>query len=479
MDTAALSSTLLTKWTLVLTIVLTIVHFASAGAVTIHALLRKRDVPAAIGWIGMAWLSPFFGALLYFAFGINRVKRRAQRLRGPETGPTTRSAADSKARIAGHSLLLAVEKITGLKSETGSVTAIFDSGDEAYPRMLEAIDGAKTSIAFATFIFRTDHLGETFIQALIRAHERGVAVRVLIDGFGGGFLRSAAYHRLRMGGVPAARYLHSMLPWKMPLLDLRLHKKILVVDGETAFVGGLNIGGENLLATQPKEPVRDIHFRIKGPVVRQISESFQDDWTFTTSEVLDGPARLSETHDTQGAPARAIGSGPDQSVDQLVLVLLSAINSAKSSIRIATPYFLPDEQVITALQLAALRGVCVNLVMPAINNHRLMGWAARAHIRPLLKMGCRLWRSPPPFDHSKLMTVDDSWCLIGSANWDARSLRLNFELTVEFHDGDLAQRLSRIIDSKCIEPITLPEIDARWGIVKIRDAAARLLMPYL
>jgi cardiolipin synthase len=475
MDTAALSSILLANGTLALTIV----HFASAGAVTIHALFKKRDVPAAIGWIGLAWLSPFFGALLYFAFGINRVKRRAQRLRGQDTGTSQRAVGGRTTSAAGHSLLVAVEKITGIKSEPGRVTAILDSGDEAYPRMLEAIDRAQTSIVFATFIFRTDHIGEQFIQALIAAHERGVAVRVLIDGFGGGFLRSAAYHRLRMGGVPAARYLHSVLPWKMPLLDLRLHKKIMVIDGETAFVGGLNIGAENLLAMRPKEPVRDIHFRIEGPVVRQIAESFQDDWSFTTSEVLAGPTWFRDIDDRQGEPARAIGSGPDQSVDQLVLVLLSAINGAKSSIRIATPYFLPDEQVITALQLAALRGVCVNLVMPKTNNHRLMGWAARAHIRPLLKMGCRLWRSPPPFDHSKLMTVDDSWCLIGSANWDARSLRLNFELTVEFHDGDLAQKLSRIIDAKCIEPITLSEIDARWGLVKIRDAAARLLMPYL
>jgi len=475
MDTAALSSFLLANGALALTLV----HFASAGAVTIHALLKKRDVPAAIGWIGLAWLSPLFGPFLYFCFGINRVKRRAQRLRGPETGPAPRAFASAQAGAATHSLLIAVEKITGIKSEPGRVTAILDSGDEAYPRMLEAIDGATTSIVFATFIFRTDALGERFIAALIAAHERGVAVRVLIDGFGGGFLRSAAYNRLRLCGVPAARYLHSVLPWKMPLLDLRLHKKIMVIDGETAFVGGLNIGAENLLALRPQEPVRDIHFRVEGPVVRQISESFQDDWAFTTSEVLTGPTWFREPDDRQGAPARAIGSGPDQSVDQLVLVLLSAINGAKTSIRIATPYFLPDEQVITALQLAALRGVSVNLVMPGTNNHRLMGWAARAHIRPLLKMGCRLWRSPPPFDHSKLMTVDDSWCLIGSANWDARSLRLNFELTVEFHDGDLAQRLSRIIDAKCTEPITLSEIDARWGLVKIRDAAARLLMPYL
>ncbi len=473
MDAAALASPLLDHGALLLTIA----HLASASAVMLHALFRKREVAAAIGWIGLAWLSPFFGAFLYFCFGINRVKRRAQRLRGGGDGARGRRKAG--AAQPGDSLLEAVGRITGLESEPGHVTDILHCGDEAYPRMLAAIEEARTSVILSTFIFRADAAGERFIAALVSAHERGVSVRVLIDGFGGGFLRSRAYHRLRRAGVPAARYLHSVLPWKMPLLDLRLHKKIMVVDGRTAFVGGLNIGAENLLATKPREPVCDVHFRVEGPVVTQITGSFQDDWTFTTGESLDAAFWWGEAHGRHGAPARAISSGPDQSVDRLVMVLLSAINSARSSIRIATPYFLPDEQVLTALQLAALRGVRVDIVIPAVNNHRLVGWAVQAHIRPLLKMGCRLWRAPPPFDHSKLMVVDGDWCLIGSANWDARSLRLNFEITVAFHDSDLARRLGVLIERKLVDPISLHDLDARWGIVKIRDAAARLLMPYL
>ncbi|AMJ63403.1 cardiolipin synthase [Bosea sp. PAMC 26642] len=458
---------------------LTAAHVATAGIVTIHALLGKRDVPAAIGWIGLAWLSPFFGPLLYFGFGINRVKRRARRLRGASEGGTGPATAETVPAGPSDSLQIAVGAITGLPTEPGTVVAVLDSGDEAYPRMLAAIDGARSSIALSTFIFRADELGLRFVEALARAHDRGVAVRVLIDGFGGGFLLSRAYHRLRRRGVPAARYLHSLLPWKMPLLDLRLHKKILVVDGEKAFIGGLNIGAENLLATQPREPVRDMHFEVEGPVVRQVAESFQDDWAFSTLEVLDGPEWASAVDRGGSAPARVISSGPDQSVDQLMLVLLSAINSASSSLRIVTPYFLPDEQVITALQLAALRGVEVHIVIPAVNNHRLAGWAMQAHIRPLINAGCHLWRSPPPFDHSKLATIDDAWCLIGSANWDARSLRLNFEITLEFYDRDLVRRLNDIIDSKRGHAVTLADLDARWPMVKIRDAAARLTMPYI
>jgi cardiolipin synthase len=177
--------------------------------------------------------------------------------------------------------------------------------------------------------------------------------------------------------------------------------------------------------------------------------------------------------------ARAIASGPDQDPCQLVLVLLAAITSATRSIKIATPYFLPEEQVLTALQLAALRGVDVQLAMPAVSDHRFVAWAMQAHVRPLLEAGCRLWRSPPPFDHSKLMSIDDEWSLIGSANWDPRSLHLNFELSVEVYDGELARRLAALIDEKCVEAISLGEIDGRWLPTKIRDASARLMAPYL
>jgi len=161
------------------------------------------------------------------------------------------------------------------------------------------------------------------------------------------------------------------------------------------------------------------------------------------------------------------------------LVLLCAVNAARKTIRIATPYFLPDEQLVTALRLAALRGVVVDIVLPANNNHPFVAWAAQAHVRPILESGCRIWFNPPPFDHSKLMTIDGTWSLVGSANWDARSLRLNFEITVEFRDAGLAAQLERVIDARCGHPLTLSALDARPLPIKLRDAAIRLAMPYI
>jgi len=452
-------------------------HVLFAGAVTVHTLINKRDVPAAIGWIGMAWFAPFLGAALYIGFGVNRVRRHARRLKASVRGPLAPARGDQASADPLENLKRAVGNITGQDIATGRVEAILHCGDEAYPRMLAAIDAATVSVKLSTFIFRADEAGLAFVDALGRAHDRGVKTAVLIDGFGGGLLLSPAYRHLRRRGVGAARFLHSLLPWKMPFLDLRLHKKSLIIDGTTAFVGGLNIGAENLVARRPRSPVRDLHFQLSGTIVRQIEEEFDDDWSFATGQTLDetGPRDPS----TAGAAARTVVAGPDQAIDQLVLVLLSAVNSARNAIRIATPYFLHDEQLVTALQLAALRGVDVGIVIPAINNHALVGWASQTHIRPLLESGCRVWRNPPPFDHSKLMTVDGSWSLIGSANWDIRSLRLNFEMNVELYDSELAADIAALIDAKCVQPITGQELDARPFIIKLRDAAARLSMPYI
>jgi cardiolipin synthase A/B len=267
------------------------------------------------------------------------------------------------------------------------------------------------------------------------------------------------------------------LPWKMAFLNLRLHKKILVVDGALAFVGGLNIGEENVLSRRPKHPVCDHHFKIEGPIINEIEREFDEDWQFATGKSIH-PSPSAAVPAVVGL-SRVISSGPDQETDHLVLVLLSAINAARRKISVATPYFLPDEQLVTALRLAALRGVAVDIVLPAKNNHPFVAWAMHAHVRPLVQSGCRIWLNPPPFDHSKLMTIDDEWSLIGSANWDARSLRLNFEMTIEFRDRGLAADLERTINSRRGRRLTLTDLDERPIVIKLRDAAMRLAMPYI
>ena len=460
--------------------VISVLHIVLAVGVTTHALLHKRDPGSAMAWIGLAWLAPLLGSALYLLLGINRVRRRARNLRGrrpagpPADPPRTGRFSDHLAQLECAGL-----SITGRQASDGNATTLLRNGDTAYPAMLAAIDAARCSVGLSSYIFRADAAGIEFIDALSRAKQRGVDVRVLIDGFGGGYFVSAAYRRLRHAGVPVARFLHSPLPWRMPFLNLRSHRKILAVDGGIAFTGGLNIGAENLTDRKPPRPVFDTHFMVQGPVVAQLVDAFADDWLFATGQRLEGSAWFPIVPAAGDAVARAVTSGPDQDLEKIEFMILAAIACARSSIKVMTPYFLPDDRVITALALASLRGVEVDVILPQRSNHPALDWATRVQIGPLLAAGGRVWTYPPPFDHSKLMTVDDLWCLIGSANWDTRSFRLNFELNLEIYAPAPAQEITRLIVSHQADRITAVMLDQRSLPELLRDSAARLMQPYL
>jgi cardiolipin synthase len=448
--------------------------------VTLHVLLRKREVASAVGWIGLVWFAPITGAILYVLLGVNRVRRRALRLRPPDPAPGARGRrASIGVDPALEQLAHGVGHITGRALLGGTTVRSYHNGDAAYPPMLDAITAAKHSVGLSSYIFRDDEWGGRFIEALSDAHRRGVAVRVLIDGIGGGWLLSRTYHRLRRNGVKADRFMHSLLPWRMPFINLRNHKKILVVDGRIGFTGGMNIADENVMATKPKAPVQDMHFQLEGPVVAQLTEAFLDDWEFVTGEDLEGPDWLPECPAGEGAPARVITAGPDQDIEKVEFAVLQAIACARSSVAVMTPYFLPDERLLTALAGAAMRGIAVDIVIPYQSNHTLVDWATRANVGPMLSEGVRIWRCPPPFRHSKLMVVDDHWCLIGSSNWDIRSFRLNFELSMEVYDPALAAKLNGVMRGSRGPALTQADLDARRLPARLRDAGARLMLPYL
>jgi len=253
------------------------------------------------------------------------------------------------------------------------------------------------------------------------------------------------------------------------------------VDGRIAFTGGINIRHGNVLAEQPRHPVQDLHFRVEGPVAGQLQEAFANDWAFTVGEPLEGAAWFPELSECGNAIARAITDGPDADFEKQRWTMLAAVGEARATVRILTPYFLPDIALTTALNLAALRGVRVDIILPAKNNLPFVHWASRAMWWQVLERGCRVWLTPPPFDHSKLMVVDGHWVLFGSANWDARSLRLNFELNVECYGRDLAKEMESLIQQKLrgAHEVTLAEVDGRPLPAKLRDAIARLFSPYL
>jgi cardiolipin synthase len=462
------------------TVALSVSHVALALAVTGHVLAHKRDPGSAVAWIGLAWLSPVVGSVLYVLLGINRVQRRARELSRSATGGPLAAPPAAPARTGDLAdLELAAYRITGRAAANGNAIEMLHNGDEAYPPMLAAIDAAAGSVALSSYIFRADAAGNEFIAALTGAHRRGVAVRVLIDGYGGGYVRSDAYRALRRAGVPAARFLHSMLPWRMPFLNLRTHRKLLAIDGTVAFAGGLNIGEENLARSRPRYPVHDTHFRFEGPIVAQLASAFAEQWSFATGEALSGAAWFPPPRPAGPSVARAVTSGPDQDLEKIELLVLAAINAARRSVRIMTPYFLPDERVITALALAAMRGIEIDIVVPEHSNHPVIDCAMRAHVGPLLRAGCRIWLHEPPFDHSKLLAVDKEWCFVGSANFDTRSFTLNFEINAEVYCSLTASKVHDKILANRKGPLLEQALARRPLPVRLRDSAARLWLPYL
>lgn len=463
--------------------VLALLGLGLALGVTVHVLLRKREVGGAIGWIGLVWLSPLFGAGLYAMFGVNRVTRRARKLR---TRPSDQTGAGQRAAPvaaplpeAFRPLDHAIRAITQLPLEGGNRVHPMRNGDEAYPVMLDAIAGATRSVALSSYIFADDATGRAFADALAEALGRGVDVRVLVDGIGSGYFFPGIYRRLRAAGIPAGRFMHATLPWRMPFLNMRTHKKLLIVDGRIGFTGGINIADGNRVAQHPAHPIRDTHLRIEGPVVDQLTAAFAADWAFVMGDDPEGEAWFPPLAPAGDTLARVVTSGPDADIRKIETVALQAITCARSSIRLATPYFLPSEMVTHALALAALRGIAVDVVIPRASDHRFVDWATRAHVDPLIAAGVRIWLDAPPFDHSKILVVDEAWCFLGSANWDMRSFRLNFELNVELYDADLAARLTGFIREKMTERLERSDLARRSLPVRLRDAGVRLALPYL
>ncbi|MDP3225689.1 MAG: phospholipase D-like domain-containing protein, partial [Rubrivivax sp.] len=414
-----------------------VVHTGAAIAVTVDAVLRKRQVSAVIGWVGLAWLAPGIGSLLYLVFGINRVQRSAVALglraawAQDEHPVSTDAASGTPAVLQDDSGLAGLERLcvrlTGNPLLAGNRIDVLQDGDAAYPSMLAAIAGAQRSISLASYIFDNDAAGQAFLRALCSARERGVEVRVLIDGLGLRYSRPDMLHTLRRSGVTATAFSPTRNPLRSRYANLRNHRKIMVVDGITGFTGGMNIRVGHWLARQPLHPVHCLHFGVQGPVVADLQRTFAVDWAYAFGEQLLGDHWFPALAPCGPVAARGVADGPDADIDNLPQVLLGALAVARSRVRIVTPYFLPDETLLAALKVTALRGVAVDIVLPERSNLRVMDWATRPQLPELLASGCRIHLSPPPFDHTKLLLVDDHWSLIGSTNWDARSLRLNFE----------------------------------------------------
>lgn len=461
---------------------LAMLHLAPASLSAYHILLYKRDTRSALGWIMACLFIPFGGPLAYFFFGINRVRTRARGIRHGlfsveyEVGPR---AATPEAHFA-RGLESIGYRITGTPLSSGNTVSVLYNGEQAYPAMLAAIGSATRRVLLTTYILKTDTTGMAFQDALTAAVARNVDVKVLIDGVGELYSWPRPSKQLRKQGIDAARFLPPRLFPPSIYLNLRNHRKLLVVDDDTAFAGGMNISDEHTSVPDRPRSITDVHFCLQGPVAADLAKVFDDDWAFATRN----PRPLitsSKVSADGGAACRVIPDGPDEALDSLAVTIQSVIAAASTSVDIMTPYFLPSRELISSLQSASLRGVTVRVVLPAKNNLFYVHWANRNVLAELLAWNVEAYYQPAPFCHSKLLCIDDNYCMIGSANLDPRSLRLNFELGVEVFSATLSTQLRAHFEETVAmsQRIDLEELRQRPVRVRLGDSIVGLFTPYL
>ncbi len=453
-----------------------------------HILLNKSNPRAALGWCVAALFLPLIGTILYYVFGIARAESRAVKLMrnagytaaSLEYGPLEpRGCQIDREYINKKYFDFACigEKLSRRSLVGGNAISPLINGDEAYPQMLNAIEKAKNHVYLTTYIFNAGDTATAFCKALSEAANRGVDVRVIVDGLGARlYSLSKPWQKLRQKNVKVAEFLPPRIYPPNFAINLRNHRKVLVADN-VGFTGGMNIS-DNHLKSHAKFSVQDVHFMCFGPIVAQLHEAFLLDWGFCTNDYSTGKMLEEQCGDVL---CRMILDGPGSGRDPLHEILYTIMGAARKSICLITPYFLPTHEVVGALKSAAVRGLDVRVILPAKNNLFYVHWASQHLLPVLLESGVRIFYQPAPFAHTKLLMIDGYYTQIGSANLDARSLRLNFELNIECFDSALTRKMENYFDYKQLKSreyflsehqnIKLPK--------RLLNAACWLFSPYL
>ena len=364
----------------------------------------------------------------------------------------------------------------------GNGARLLVDGAEAFPAMLDALARAERSILFQFYILKSDTLGDRFADVLIERARAGVAVCVLYDDIGSYWISRAYRRRLREAGIEVSGFPGRKSLLKRFRLNFRNHRKIVVIDGHTAFTGGLNVGDEYLHGSKTMGEWRDTHVCVTGPLALALQLSFVKDWHFSTGRTppaLDWkPVASVSGEDRLGI---VIESGPADEVETASLLYAHAIASAERRVWIATPYFVPDGAVFAALQVAALRGVDVRIIMPRSSDNVLFQFVPYAYLPDIERVGVQAYLYEPGFMHQKVMLVDDDYAIISSANLDNRSFRLNFEVTALFCDADLCGDVERMLERDLARStrLTGEDLAARSLVFRFAVRVARLMAPVL
>jgi cardiolipin synthase len=464
-------------------------------AVAVASVLRQRKNPIAmLTWIFAIIVIPYLGMLLYWLMGSNRVYRSVRRRRrriahliakindwrarqtAIATEPPGQTLPDDLDDVERLARRLTLQPATG-----GNEVRVYEESGATYAALEEAIRGATHHVHLEYYIWQPDATGRHFRDLLIERTRAGVECRLLLDAVGCWRLPRKFLRPLSDAGVRIAFYL-PLRPFRRRFsMHMRNHRKIAVVDGRVAMTGSQNIGDEYRGYRRRMSPWIDTHMLVRGPAALFLQQTFAEDWLFATREQLVGDAYFPEPQPCGGSIVQTLPTGPDLNASPLEQILFFAVSSAKTSIRIATPYFVPDPALLGALEHACLRGVRVRIVVPTRTDSLLCLWAARSFYAELIDFGAQIFEYDGAVVHSKVVTVDDRWCLIGSANMDVRSFRLNFEITAMVYDAQVAAELSRSIERYCAGSRLITSRGAwrRRLHEELVEGAARLFAPLL
>lgn len=444
----------------------TVLHFMLSAAICVHLLLKPRDARTSLLWIFFATAFPVVGPLAYVLFGINTIphkgwekqhsdvsfqKQQQQQIRSIHPLAEMQTEKNALRVTAENTSLFHLNRILDRLSPNhpllgGNDVQLLEPAELALEEMFLAIQNARQHIHLATYIFNDDAIGKRLMDLLEERARAGIRVRVLYDAYGsaGANLRLFFWHRRHVPNLHIIGFSQANVLKRKFQLNLRNHRKILVVDGMIAFTGGVNFH-DVYLPLNGKPGTLDYHFRLSGPIVLELQYTFLRDWYYMTDE----PAEqlLTSAHFPPPVPSgsyavRLQNSGPTHDETGAALdTFFAAANLARTQLLLMTPYFVPPESLILALRQAAFRGVDVKVLVPSENNHPTLRLASRALYAQLLTAGVRIFERRPPFIHAKAAIIDDTVSIIGSVNLDPRSLFLNYETNLVVFDGDFSARI--------------------------------------
>lgn len=467
------------------TLFIVVAHLA--GALTsIRAVMEVRTAQGTIAWVFALNTIPYVSVPAYWVFGRSKfegyvlARRRDMNATSPTHEQHLTSLRDEGFLLdsaSGHTLTM--EKLAKMRFTTGNDAELLVDGEQTFQSIFEGIEQARDYVLVQFYIIRRDNTGAELKRRLKEKARAGVRVYVLYDEVGSPELDQSALAGLREAGVDVRRFDSTKGPANRWQLNFRNHRKIVVVDGHTAWVGGLNVGDE-YMGLDPKIGAwRDTHVKVSGPVVQGVQVAFLEDWHWASHQLLKLNWRPQSAPSAASRTALALPTGPADSLETCTLFFLTAINSATHRLWLASPYFVPDEQFISALQLAALRGGDVRVLLPDRIDNKLVQLSGWSYLSELEKVGIKVYRYKTGLMHQKVMLIDDDYCTIGTANFDNRSFRLNFEITLAFADAEFASQVREMLEEDFANSkrITTQQLEQKGFWFRFAVRVARLMAP--